>query len=73
MEVTIKLTKEQVDVINNVGRDKGDLNRYVGGYFWGDEMDECNTILVNLRKEINGYIDCNISGECDTSDYITGL
>lgn len=52
MEVTIKLSENEIAAIHQIGKDGGRLDYYVDGYYWGDETAACEKAIVKLHEAV---------------------
>ena len=50
MELTIDINDEEMAAIRDIGRDGGNLDYYVDGYYWGEITASAETVLVSLFK-----------------------
>lgn len=52
MEVTINIKDEWMEGIRRIGQDEGNLDYFVDGYYWGDDTDACEQVIVAVRKAV---------------------
>lgn len=48
MELTIDINDEEMAAIREIGRDGGNLDYYVDGYYWGETTASAEKVLVSL-------------------------
>ena len=48
MELTIDINDEEMAAIRKIGRDGGNLDYYVDGYYWGETTASAEKVLVSL-------------------------
>ena len=75
MEVSIDINNEQMAAIREIGKDGGNLDYFVDGYYWGETTAKTEEVLVSLFsamtqkqativKQVNQMI--LVSAETDT-------